>query len=124
MFANTKPYSGLAVNNLQRAREFYSDPLRLRAGAAQLPRPEPAPARVGARAYTHGQGAAYIDLVTASSVVSLDGPASVAGWAVPMLVGLPLIERRIARINHEEAMPLIADTQPGSQAVPTRRRTT
>jgi len=121
MFANTKPYSGLAVNNLQRAREFYSDPLRWRCSATA---PEPAPARVGARAYTHGQGAAYIALVTASSVVSLDGPASVAGWAVPMLVGLPLIERRIARINHEEAMPLIADTQPGSQAVPTRRRTT
>jgi hypothetical protein len=51
------------------------------------------------RAYAHGQGGSYIALVTALLVVSLDGPAMVAGWVVPTLVGTWLIQRRVARIS-------------------------
>ncbi|MDQ3851074.1 MAG: hypothetical protein M3296_10745 [Actinomycetota bacterium] len=51
------------------------------------------------RAYAHGQGGSYIALVTALLVVSLDGPASAAGWVLPTLVGLPLIERRVDRLS-------------------------
>ena len=51
------------------------------------------------RLYAHGQGGAYIALITALSVVSLDGPASVAGWVLPALAGVPLIERRVSRIT-------------------------
>ena len=51
------------------------------------------------RAYAHGQGGSYIALVTALLVVSLDGPASTAAWIVPTLVGLPLIEWRVARMS-------------------------
>ena len=53
------------------------------------------------RAYAHGQGGSYIALVTALFVVSLDGPAATAAWFVPTLVGLPLIERRVAEIARE-----------------------
>ena len=51
------------------------------------------------RAYAHGQGGSYIALVTALLVVSLEGPAAPAAWVVPTLVGLPLIEWRVARIS-------------------------
>lgn len=51
------------------------------------------------RAYAHGQGGSYIALVTALLVVSLDGPAGTAAWILPTLVGLPLIERRVARMR-------------------------
>jgi hypothetical protein len=54
------------------------------------------------RAYAHGQGGAYIALLTALCVVSLDGPATAAGWVLPTVVGLPLIERRVTRITREE----------------------
>jgi hypothetical protein len=54
------------------------------------------------RVYAHGQGGAYIALVTALLVVSLEGAASAAGWAVPILVGLALIERRVATITKQE----------------------
>jgi hypothetical protein len=40
----------------------------------------------------HGQGGAYIALVTATFVVSVDGFARVAAWALPTLVGVPLLE--------------------------------
>ncbi|MCA1700932.1 MAG: hypothetical protein LC790_19340 [Actinobacteria bacterium] len=52
------------------------------------------------RAYAHGQGGSYIALVTALLVVSLDGTASAAAWFVPTLLGLPLIEWRVAHISH------------------------
>ena len=55
------------------------------------------------RAYAHGQGGSYIALVTALLVVSLEGPASVLGWTVPTLVGLFLIERRVARLSDRSA---------------------
>ena len=61
-----------------------------------------APSRQGRgwlRAYAHGQGGSYIALVTALLVVSLDGPASTAAWFVPTLVGLPLIEWRVAHLS-------------------------
>lgn len=51
------------------------------------------------RAYAHGQGGSYIALVTALLVVSVGGPLGAAAWAVPTLAGLPLIERRVARIQ-------------------------
>ena len=51
------------------------------------------------RAYAHGQGGSYIALVTALLVVSLDGTASTLAWFVPTLVGLPLIEWRVARLT-------------------------
>lgn len=54
------------------------------------------------RAYAHGQGGSYIALVTALLVVSIDGPATAAGWVLPTLVGLPLIERRVARLRAAE----------------------
>jgi hypothetical protein len=51
------------------------------------------------RLYAHGQGGAYIALVTALFVVSLHGAAATAAWVVPTLIGLPLIERRLTHIN-------------------------
>src|SRR5829696_8910899 len=64
-----------------------------------------APARRGdgawIRAYAHGQGGAYIALVTALLVVSLGGAAAAAAWIAPTLIGLPLIERRVRRITRE-----------------------
>ncbi len=51
------------------------------------------------RAYAHGQGGSYIALVTALLVVSLEGAASAAGWVIPTLVGLPLIERRVVGLR-------------------------
>jgi hypothetical protein len=40
----------------------------------------------------HGQGGACIALVTATFVVSVDGWVQVAAWALPTLVGVPLLE--------------------------------
>jgi hypothetical protein len=40
----------------------------------------------------HGQGGACIALVTATFVVSVSGPAQIAAWALPTLVGVPLLE--------------------------------
>jgi energy-converting hydrogenase Eha subunit A len=57
--------------------------------------------RAWIRAYAHGQGGSYIALVTALLVVSLNGAAAAAAWIVPTLIGLPMIERRVARITHE-----------------------
>ncbi len=54
------------------------------------------------RAYAHGQGGSYIALVTALLVVSLDGAAATAAWLVPSLVGVPLIEWRVARIARDD----------------------
>jgi hypothetical protein len=61
-----------------------------------------APARRHAswiRVYAHGQGGAFIALVTALSVVSLSGAAATAAWVVPTLVGVVLIERRVSRLK-------------------------
>jgi hypothetical protein len=61
-----------------------------------------APARRHAswiRVYAHGQGGAFIALVTALFVVSLSGPAATAAWIVPTLVGVALIERRVSRLK-------------------------
>ena len=55
------------------------------------------------RLYAHGQGGAYIALVTALFVVSLSGAAAAAAWIVPTLVGVPLIERRVTRIRAASA---------------------
>ena len=55
--------------------------------------------RTWIRLYAHGQGGAYIALVTALLVVALAGPATIAAAIVPTIVGLPLIERRVARIT-------------------------
>jgi hypothetical protein len=52
----------------------------------------------------HGQGGACIALVTATFVVSVDGHARVAAWALPTLVGVPLLElwyRRAATVRAE-----------------------
>ena len=57
--------------------------------------------RAWIRAYAHGQGGSYIALVTALLVVSLAGPAAIAAALAPTLIGLPLIERRVARIIQE-----------------------
>jgi hypothetical protein len=53
------------------------------------------------RLYAHGQGGAYIALVTALFVVSVSGAAAVAAWVVPTALGVVLIERRVARIKRE-----------------------
>lgn len=53
-------------------------------------------------AYARGQGGSYIALVTASLVVSVEGSAAVAAWVLPTLVGHPLIERRVARLEARE----------------------
>jgi len=55
------------------------------------------------RLYAHGQGGAYIALVTALFVVSLPGAAATAAWVVPTLIGLPLIERRVSHIEEHLA---------------------
>jgi hypothetical protein len=47
----------------------------------------------------HGQGGACIALVTATFVVSVDGLAQIAAWAVPTLVGIPLLELWYRREN-------------------------
>ena len=52
-----------------------------------------------ARACAHGEGGSYIALVTALLVVAVDGPAAVAAWTLPTLVGVPLIEMRAARLR-------------------------
>ncbi|HEX2233170.1 MAG TPA: hypothetical protein VHG69_07380 [Thermoleophilaceae bacterium] len=57
------------------------------------------PLRWWVRAYAHGQGGSYIALVTALLVVSLDGTAQTVAWFAPTLVGVPLIERRVASIR-------------------------
>lgn len=54
------------------------------------------------RAYAHGQGGTYIALVTATLVVSVDGPAQVLAWVLPPALGLPLIERWVVRLRAEE----------------------
>jgi hypothetical protein len=51
------------------------------------------------RLYAHGQGGAYIALVTALLVVSLPGAAATVAWIVPTLIGLPLVERRVSHIE-------------------------
>ena len=51
------------------------------------------------RACAHGEGGSYIALVTALLVVAVDGPAAVAAWTLPTLVGVPLIEMRAARLR-------------------------
>jgi hypothetical protein len=57
-----------------------------------------APARDwGRRVRGHGLGGAYVALVTATLVVSLDGPAQVVAWLAPTLVGVALIERWVRR---------------------------
>src|SRR6266516_3676826 len=49
-------------------------------------------------AYLHGQGGSYISLVTALAVVALTvdgplhGPAQAIPWALPAVIGTPLIE--------------------------------
>jgi hypothetical protein len=53
------------------------------------------------RLYAHGQGGAFIALVTAVFVVSVSGAAMAAAWVVPTAVGVALIERRVARIEEE-----------------------
>ena len=66
--------------------------------------------RAWERACAHGEGGSYIALVTALLVVSVDGPAAVAAWTVPTLVGLPLIELRAARMRareRAERLPLL-----------------
>jgi hypothetical protein len=40
----------------------------------------------------HGQGGACIALVTATFVVSVGGLTRIAAWALPTLVGVPLLE--------------------------------
>ena len=53
----------------------------------------------------HGQGGACIALVTATFVVSVDGPARIAAWTLPTLIGVPLLEawyRRAAALAPEE----------------------
>jgi hypothetical protein len=40
----------------------------------------------------HGQGGAFIALVTATFVVSVDGWAQILAWTLPTLVGAPLLE--------------------------------
>jgi GNAT superfamily N-acetyltransferase len=51
------------------------------------------------RLYAHGQGGAYVALVTALLVVSLPGAAAAAAWIAPTLVGVPLIEWRVKQIK-------------------------
>jgi hypothetical protein len=56
----------------------------------------------------HGQGGAGIALVTATFVVSVDGLARIAAWALPTLVGVPLLElwyRRAAAAEQRAAQP-------------------
>jgi hypothetical protein len=55
------------------------------------------------RLYAHGQGGAYIALVTALLAVTLSGAAATAAWVVPPLIGLPLIERRVSHIKRHSA---------------------
>lgn len=51
------------------------------------------------RARAHGHGGSYIALVTATLVVSVDGPASVVAWVLPTAAGLVLIERHVAGVR-------------------------
>jgi hypothetical protein len=56
----------------------------------------------------HGQGGACIALVTATFVVSVGGVAQIAAWALPTLVGVPLLElwyRRAAAAEHRAVQP-------------------
>jgi len=40
----------------------------------------------------HGQGGACIALITATFVVSVSGLVQIAAWALPTLIGVPLLE--------------------------------
>lgn len=73
------------------------------------------------RAYAHGQGGSYIALVSALLVVSLDGPASAAGWITPTLVGLPLIEWRVAYLSRREDARTPQRVPSGRDSAMTRR---
>lgn len=56
----------------------------------------------------HGQGGACIALVTATFVVSVDGMARIAAWALPTLIGVPLLElwyRRATATQRQVAQP-------------------
>jgi hypothetical protein len=56
----------------------------------------------------HGQGGACIALITATFVVSVGGPARIAAWALPTLVGVPLLElwyRRAAAAEQRAVQP-------------------
>jgi hypothetical protein len=53
------------------------------------------------RFYAHGQGGAYVALVTALLVVSLSGSAATAAWIIPTVIGLPLIELRVSHIRED-----------------------
>jgi hypothetical protein len=57
--------------------------------------------RAWVRMYAHGQGGSYISLVTALLVVSVSGPATVAAWSVPTLIGVPMIEKRVNGIRQQ-----------------------
>jgi hypothetical protein len=56
----------------------------------------------------HGQGGACIALVTATFVVSVDGLVQIAAWALPTLMGVPLLEmwyRRAAAARSQDVQP-------------------
>ena len=56
----------------------------------------------------HGQGGACIALVTATFVVSVDGMTRIAAWALPTLIGVPLLElwyRRATATQRQVAQP-------------------
>lgn len=53
----------------------------------------------GPRARAHGLGGAYVALVTATLVVSLEGFAQTVAWLVPTLIGVLLIELWVRRLR-------------------------
>ncbi|HEX2361409.1 MAG TPA: hypothetical protein VHI11_04990 [Jiangellaceae bacterium] len=56
----------------------------------------------------HGQGGACIALVTATFVVSVDGLVQIAAWALPTLLGVPLLEvwyRRAVASRSQDVQP-------------------
>jgi hypothetical protein len=57
--------------------------------------------RAWIRAYDPGPGRLLHRSRHALLVVSLDGIATIAAWLLPMLLGTPLIERRVARITQQ-----------------------
>ncbi len=71
----------------------------------------------GARAQAHGLGGAYVALVTATLVVSLEGPARTVAWLLPTVIGVPLIERWVGRLRS-----VSAETPPAQRQRKYRRR--
>lgn len=68
-------------------------------------RREPIMTNTRLRLRVHARGGVVIALVTATAVVSVDGPAQPAAWVLPSVLGIWLIERWYRRAAARSGLP-------------------